>query len=453
MSSSLTPGSGKSAAHLRITVSSRPSETLGTASSVGAVKRCPACTARRPARSDRQPPAWPPARPRPDGSERRRCRRSRAGPKGDMDGTQDLLVLQHVAGELRPVVRAHPNSARLVPARRGPPAAPGTRVQARRGLGDMAVAHVSTAGGSLSPSGAKLEATICPPVQRGDEPLATGQVPERTALGKTAIVGQATPIGEVQPEVRSPRAGHAGLQPGPELLPRPERAAINSKSTAITRASMSSVTSGHRGAARAAGRWPLASNRVAQRASRRRNEHVAALQRRCHGRCGFGSVHLALVHQRQHRVRAGRPRCLPEGLPELQQRWVGDHQHVLAWLDCQAVVDAPRGMDPDRPSGRIICASPSSSADTILSGTRITSKWRAHASVAHPRHLAAAIALGASVLTAAPSPSGPSAERTRLERKGFTITIEASKTKISPSPSPASEAPSPSGRPDPSPGS
>ena len=176
---------------------------------------------------------------------RRRPADRRARAEGDVGGAEDLLVLEDVAGQLRALVRADAElgdvgarspvrgscSTRRSPS--APAARPGRRphgeVRRRRRPGRYEASE-------------RRDRALAP--GRRDEALAAGQVPEGARRGEVAVVGDPrAPAG--RGEVGAARAGDV------RLVGRVSRAATawlrarrRSKSTAISRASMSAVTAG-----------------------------------------------------------------------------------------------------------------------------------------------------------------------------------------------------------------
>ena len=65
----------------------------------------------------------------------------------------------------------------------------------------------------------------------------------------------------------------------------------------------------------------------------------AAAHRRGDGARRLGGVGGALGHQRQHRVGAGAAGLAAQPLAEPERRRVGDHEHLLALADAEALVD------------------------------------------------------------------------------------------------------------------
>ena len=145
-----------------------------------------------------------------------------AGAEGDVDRAEDLLVLEHVARQLRAIVGADAELGEVASrARRARPAARGTRGPSPRVAAAIRpFSTVRIAGSLLRPSGARLEATIVPvAAERGDEPLAAREVSER-APARSGRRRRRCPAGRSRSSVRSEPRGQVTRAGAPALEQR-----------------------------------------------------------------------------------------------------------------------------------------------------------------------------------------------------------------------------------------
>ena len=182
---------------------------------------------------------------------------------------------------------------------------------------------------------------------RGDERLTAGEVPERAASAKVAVVGDPRPRAELDVEVGAERARDARMARLGEELGDGAAAASGRLDVAAHQAGEHvERDAGHRRAARAALAGGVAGRRVRQRRHARRDEHVARGERRGHERRGLGAT--GRVGRRDDQRRVGGD-GVQQRAADVDRVRIRDHEHSLTRLDGEAAVD--HGPDGPRQVG------------------------------------------------------------------------------------------------------
>ena len=205
---------------------------------------------------------------------RDRAADARAGAEGDVDGAEDLLVLEDVAGQPRALVGADAElgevGALLAGARE--------QLVEALALGPGGLRRGGRPRRSGAPGGpgrgrceaSERVATVPSPPAGAMKPSPHGRLPNAPGAVRSPSSAMPSRPREVEAQVGAARAGDVRLVGGARAGRRPPGCARAgaSKSTAISRASMSAVTPGMRGAARAVVGRALARLRVRERARR-----------------------------------------------------------------------------------------------------------------------------------------------------------------------------------------
>ena len=196
--------------------------------------------------------------------------------EGDVDRPEDLLVLEHVAGQRGPVVGADAELGEVACRARREPGSSSRNSGPRPPWASTIRPPLDRQRGRLGGSGrgapGSRRRSVPSPLERRDERLAARQVSEpRPALRRSPSSGMPWRPVRSSVEVRAARAAstRASSAPSSSAATARERAAIVSKSTAITRASMSVVTPGIVAPRAPVVGRPLARRRVAERPRRR----------------------------------------------------------------------------------------------------------------------------------------------------------------------------------------